>query len=82
MFKNYRRKKIAQLRPVDGVDINEYQETGAIQIEKGRNVSISDKDKADGSPKEGDMIARNPEDHTDQWLVASAYFEENFEACK
>jgi hypothetical protein len=25
------------------------------------------------------MIARNPENHADQWYVARAYFKENFE---
>jgi hypothetical protein len=42
-------------------------------------VSISDFDKANGSPKPGDMIARNPERHDDQWLVAAKYFRDNFE---
>jgi hypothetical protein len=27
----------------------------------------------------GDMIARNPKNHSDQWLVAKQYFEDNFE---
>ncbi len=43
-------------------------------------VSISDADKAAGSPKAGDMIARNPKNHADQWLVAGQYFSDNFEA--
>jgi len=42
-------------------------------------VSISEADKANGSPKTGDMIARNPENHADRWLVAAKYFAENFE---
>jgi len=42
-------------------------------------VSISKADKMNGSPKEGDMIAVNPDDHTDMWLVAKDYFEENYE---
>ena len=25
------------------------------------------------------MIARNPQNHNDQWLVAAYYFEDNFE---
>ena len=29
--------------------------------------------------KPGDMIARNPKNHDDQWLVAAAYFADNFE---
>jgi uncharacterized protein YozE (UPF0346 family) len=27
------------------------------------------------------MIARNPKNHDDQWLVAKQYFENNFEPC-
>ena len=40
-------------------------------------VSVSAPDALAGSPKAGDMIARNPKNHSDQWLVAKAYFEEN-----
>jgi len=66
-FKQYRRKQIAELRPyVRGEKLND-------------RVSISAADKENGSPKEGDMIARNPKNHNDQWLVAKAYFEDNFE---
>jgi len=42
-------------------------------------VSISEADLENGSPKEGDMIARNPKNPGDKWLVAKKYFEENFE---
>lgn len=42
-------------------------------------VSISAEDKKNGSPKAGDKIARNPKNHNDLWLVAAAYFAENFE---
>lgn len=66
-FKKYRRSQIAELRP--------YLE-GEILSER---VSISASDKEAGSPKEGDMIARNPKNHEDQWLVAKKYFEDNFE---
>jgi hypothetical protein len=66
-YKRYRRIQTAELRPyVLGEELNE-------------RVSISAADRAAGSPKEGDMIARNPEDHDDQWLVAKEYFEANFE---
>jgi hypothetical protein len=41
-------------------------------------VSISEADRANGSPKAGDMIARNPVNHDDQWLIASEYFAKNF----
>lgn len=40
-------------------------------------VSISDADKSNGSPKVGDMIARNPKNHEDKWLVSEKYFSEN-----
>jgi len=66
-FKQYRRKQIAELRP--------YQE-GEVLSER---VSVSQSDKEAGSPKVGDMIARNPKNHEDQWLVANQYFEDNFE---
>ena len=67
-FKRYQRKQIAELRPyVAGEKLSE-------------QVSISAADREAGSPKEGDMIARNPADHNDQWLVAKEYFEANFEA--
>jgi hypothetical protein len=42
-------------------------------------ISISDADKLNGSPREGDMIARNPKNHEDQWLVSAKYFRENLE---
>jgi len=42
-------------------------------------ISISTPDAENGSPKDGDYIARNPNDHNDQWLVSAAYFAENFE---
>jgi len=42
-------------------------------------VSVSDTDKANGSPKIGDMTARNPKNHNDMWLVAEQYFKDNFE---
>jgi hypothetical protein len=65
-FKQYRRKQIAELRPlVEGDDLS--------------GVSISAEDRKAGSPKLGDMIARNPKNHADQWLVAAQYFADNFE---
>jgi hypothetical protein len=66
-FKQFRRKQIAELRPFeDGEKLSE-------------RVSVSQADKEAGSPKVGDMIARNPKNHDDQWLVAKQYFEDNFE---
>lgn len=65
-FTQYRRKQIAELRPYV---VGEYV----------GDISISKEDLRAGSPKAGDMIARNPKNHADQWLVAAAYFKDNFE---
>lgn len=42
-------------------------------------VSVSEPDALAGSPKAGDMIATNPQNGADRWLVAAAYFAENYE---
>ena len=66
-FRRYRRKQIAELRPyIPGETLSE-------------RVSISAADRENGSPKEGDMIARDPSKHDDLWLVSKDYFEANFE---
>lgn len=41
------------------------------------SVNAEDKEK-NGSPKTGDMIARNPKNHADKWLVEATYFKDNF----
>lgn len=66
-FAKYRRKQIAELRP--------YEPGETLPS----SVSVSEADRNAGSPKPGDMIARNPTKHEDQWLVAAAYFADNFE---
>lgn len=68
MFLPYRRKQIAELRPY---------EAGESLTDR---VSVSAADREAGSPKLGDMVARNPKNHDDQWLVAAQYFADNFEA--
>lgn len=78
-FKQYRRKQIADLRPVNDDDIRIFGLEGTIPAGDMRQVSISDEDRRNGSPKVGDMIARNPKNHKDQWLVAKDYFNDNFE---
>lgn len=66
-YKPYRRTQIAEMRRwVPGTKMD--------------GISIADVDRAAGSPKDGDMIARNPANHADKWLVAAAYAEANFEA--
>lgn len=65
-WKQYKRKGLSEMRPyVPGEDVS--------------GISISAPDKEAGSPKEGDMIARNPKNYEDQWLVAKKYFEDNLE---
>ena len=81
-FKQFRRSQIAEMREVTELDINVFKNHGFIHISEypfGHNISISDADKNNGSPKIGDMIARNPKDYSDQWLVAEQYFKDNFE---
>ena len=66
-YKQFRRKQVAEMRPYqDGDDLN--------------GISISNVDRNAGSPKPGNMIARNPKNHTDKWLVAAKYFADNYEA--
>jgi hypothetical protein len=65
-YTQYRRTQIAEMTPwTPDIDMT--------------NVSISRPDMEAGSPKAGDMIARNPKNHADMWLVAKQYFADNFE---
>ena len=66
MFKPYRRRQIAEVRPY-------------VPGENMLGVSVSEADKLAGSPKRGDMIAQNPKNYKDQWLVAAQYFVDNFD---
>lgn len=86
-FKKYRRTNIAEMRKVTAEDIKSFQTYNVIYIDFNpyvrpqdkMTVSISDVDLKNGSPKLGDMIARNPDNHDDVWLVTKEYFENNFE---
>lgn len=65
-FNKYRRTQIAEMANWDpAFDMT--------------NVSVSAEDRKAGSPKAGDMIARNPKNHADLWLVSAQYFADNFE---
>lgn len=67
LFQKYRRTNITEARPyIEGEQLS-------------NRVSISPADMEAGSPKRGDMIARNPANHDDQWLIAADYFSANFE---
>ena len=73
-FKQYRRTQIAEMRSVT----IEEENSSATKM-RSLGISVSPADIENGSPKRGDMIARNPKNHKDQWLVAKQYFEDNFE---
>ena len=78
-FQKFRRTQIAEMRPVTQEDIEAYNKFLGQIIVNGIEISVSIRDLRDGSPKLGDMIARNPENHNDQCLVAEQYFKDNFE---
>ena len=40
-------------------------------------VSVSEADKANGSPKDGDMIAQGDEEG-DYWLISKEFFDKNY----
>lgn len=64
MWRKYRRKGLSEMRPhVEGEDL-----TG---------ISVSEEDSLAGLS--GGMIARNPNNHKDQWYVAKKWFEDNYE---
>jgi hypothetical protein len=67
-WKEYRRTQKSSMRP--------YRKGEVLSA----SVSISEADLKAGSPREGDMIARNPANFEDQWLVSKAYFDVNFES--
>jgi len=66
MFKKFRKAGVTELRPyVYGEPMN--------------GIVISELDKKNGSPQVGDMIARDPANPRDQWLICESYFRANYE---
>jgi len=64
-MKNYIKKQVQPMMPWDpSLDM--------------KFISISDADKESGSPKQGDMVAVNPNDNKDRWLVAEKFFIDNY----
>lgn len=78
-YKEYRRTQIAEMAEVDQEQIDLFKIFGILAVNNVIKVSISQEDLKNGSPKIGDMIARNPKNPYDQWLVAEQYFKDNFE---
>lgn len=71
-FEKYRRTNIAEMR---NLGVNENQlvlRTGDV------SVSCEDQKLHIGEFLKG-KVARNPDNHNDQWYVANDYFEDNFE---
>jgi hypothetical protein len=64
-MKNYRKKQLQPMEPW----------TPETDMEL---VSVSLADKANGSPRTGDMIAVNPTTPKDRWLVAAEFFQANY----
>lgn len=66
MWKKYLKNKPQDLRPyVVGEVLSS-------------NCSIGPDDRENGSPQQGDMIARNALDHSKTWLVSQVFFDENY----
>lgn len=76
-FKRYRRTKIAEMGELTSTEVSYVD---VVALLEGKGISISDEDKKLplGEFLSG-KIARNPENHKDQWYVAKKYFEDNFE---
>ena len=62
-WNQYKRKGLSEMRPY-------------VKGEDLSNISVSDEDDPENDMG---MVARNPNNHKDQWYVARAYFEENLE---
>lgn len=67
-FEFYIKNKRQPMRPVTLADIENPD----------LSISISEPDKLNGSPRIGDMIAINPDDQSDRWLVAEKFFKDNY----
>ena len=80
MFKEFRKKQVAELRAIEDYEIKQFEVEGKLKPHLDVEVSISQEDLKNGSPMLGDMVARNPKNRKDQWLVAKQYFEDNFES--
>lgn len=72
--------------PKEGETMKLYRKKQMIEVERWspgidmEGVSVSDADKANGSPKTGDVIARNSDgDPKDRWLISQATFERTYE---
>jgi len=77
-FKKFTRTQFSEMREINEIDLTAFNLMGFIGCSPDTVISISDTDSQNGSPRIGDMVARNPKNHNDQWLVAEQYFKDNF----
>jgi hypothetical protein len=64
-FQRFRKNEYCEMRPyLEGEDM-----TG---------IAVGDVDARNGSPRKGDMIARNPRNPEDRWLVSEEDFLNNY----
>jgi len=73
MFKQYKRKQIAELRSLLPGEGKHKLIKDGISVSK-EDLLLDDKEFMGGK------IARNPKNYKDQWYVAKKYFDDNFEA--
>ena len=71
LYSPYVKKTVTMMRPVE-------EHEAQIGFDPTHNISVSSEDKANGSPKLGDMVAVNVDNRDDKWLVSEDYFEANF----
>lgn len=65
IYNQYRKKQTSEMREyIDGEPMD--------------GITVADEDRRGGSPRKGDMIARNPNNHNDKWLVSEKYFNDNY----
>lgn len=85
-FKEFERTSGIEFRELEAIEIDWYHNRGALLffLDSDKNndnpfrINIYQDDLLKGSPKLGDMVARNVNNHLDQWLVTREYFEENY----
>jgi len=73
MYKKYIRTEILEMRPVTQIMVDAGEE--ALLAD---NICMTVDDIDNGSPKIGDMIARNNGITDYEWLISAEFFKENF----
>lgn len=73
-FQKYRRTNIAEMRLYNPVADREHLQTAISVSGPDGMLLLTDVDEFNRG-----FVARNPQNHADQWYVARAYFDANFE---